>query len=67
MYNYLSVGVDALVALEFHRARQGAWWYLWPSRFLNKVGTLYIFVYLLIYPNLTNLKVFITYYNFSIL
>ncbi|KAG0723870.1 Diacylglycerol kinase epsilon [Chionoecetes opilio] len=36
MYNYLSVGVDALVTLNFHRARQSPF-YLFSNRLINKM------------------------------
>jgi len=36
MYNYLSVGVDAQVTLDFHRARESPF-YIISSRLLNKV------------------------------
>lgn len=36
MYNYLSVGVDALVTLNFHRARQSPF-YIFSNRSINKV------------------------------
>uniref|UniRef100_A0A0P4WH02 Diacylglycerol kinase n=1 Tax=Scylla olivacea TaxID=85551 RepID=A0A0P4WH02_SCYOL len=36
MYNYLSVGVDALVTLNFHRARQSPF-YICSNRFINKM------------------------------
>lgn len=37
MYNYLSVGVDAQVALNFHLARQSQF-YMFSSRMINKVS-----------------------------
>jgi hypothetical protein len=37
MYNYLSVGVDAQVALDFHHARESPF-YIFSSRLINKVG-----------------------------
>ena len=40
MYNYFSVGVDALVTLNFHKARDSAF-YIYSSRVINK------FLYLL--------------------
>jgi hypothetical protein len=36
MYNYLSVGVDAQVTLDFHRARESPF-YIISSRLINKV------------------------------
>lgn len=36
MYNYISVGVDAQVALDFHKARSSRF-YLFGSRIFNKV------------------------------
>ncbi|XP_060521210.1 diacylglycerol kinase epsilon isoform X2 [Cylas formicarius] len=36
LYNYLSVGVDAQVALSFHKTRQSAF-YLYGSRLFNKL------------------------------
>uniref|UniRef100_A0A6B2ED13 Diacylglycerol kinase n=1 Tax=Phlebotomus kandelakii TaxID=1109342 RepID=A0A6B2ED13_9DIPT len=36
MYNYFSVGVDAQVALNFHRARESQF-YMLSSRFINKI------------------------------
>lgn len=37
MYNYLSVGVDAQVTLDFHRARESPF-YIFSSRMFNKVS-----------------------------
>lgn len=37
MYNYLSIGVDAQVTLDFHRARESPF-YLFSSRIFNKVS-----------------------------
>lgn len=39
MYNYLSIGVDAQVALDFHKAR-GSRFYVFGSRIFNKVKVL---------------------------
>lgn len=36
MYNYMSVGVDAQVTLDFHRTRESAF-YIISSRIFNKV------------------------------
>lgn len=36
MYNYLSVGVDALVTLNFHKARESAL-YIYSNRVVNKI------------------------------
>uniref|UniRef100_A0AAG5DBT8 Diacylglycerol kinase n=1 Tax=Anopheles atroparvus TaxID=41427 RepID=A0AAG5DBT8_ANOAO len=36
VYNYLSVGVDALVTLNFHKARESSF-YFYSSRFVNKL------------------------------
>jgi diacylglycerol kinase (ATP) len=36
MYNYLSVGVDAQVTLDFHHARESPF-YIISSRLINKV------------------------------
>lgn len=36
MYNYFSVGVDAQIALDFHKARDSPF-YLFSNRILNKV------------------------------
>ncbi|CAN7975751.1 unnamed protein product, partial [Ixodes persulcatus] len=36
MTNYASVGVDALVTLNFHKTRE-SWLYLWKHRFFNKL------------------------------
>lgn len=36
MYNYLSVGVDAMVTLKFHNTRKSPF-YLFSSRIVNKV------------------------------
>lgn len=36
MYNYLSIGVDAQVALNFHKTRDSAF-YVYGSRLFNKV------------------------------
>lgn len=36
MYNYMSVGVDAQVTLDFHRTRESAF-YIVSSRIFNKV------------------------------
>jgi len=36
MYNYLSVGVDAQVTLDFHRARESPF-YIFSSRLINKM------------------------------
>lgn len=37
MYNYLSIGVDAQVTLDFHRARESPF-YIFSSRMFNKVS-----------------------------
>lgn len=42
MYNYLSVGVDAQVALDFHRTRESRL-YLFSNRIFNKVITVRLF------------------------
>lgn len=36
MYNYFSIGVDAQIALDFHKARDSPF-YIFSSRILNKV------------------------------
>lgn len=36
MYNYLSIGVDAQVTLDFHHARESPF-YIFGSRLINKV------------------------------
>lgn len=36
MYNYLSIGVDAQVALNFHKTRESRF-YLFSHRIFNKV------------------------------
>ncbi|KAG8212748.1 hypothetical protein J437_LFUL019695 [Ladona fulva] len=37
MYNYMSIGVDAQVTLNFHRARESPF-YIFSSRFFNRVS-----------------------------
>ena len=41
MNNYASIGVDALVTLNFHKHRESRP-ALFGSRLINKVGTIYI-------------------------
>lgn len=43
MYNYFSVGVDAQIALDFHKARASPF-YIFSSRFLNKVSSNFPYV-----------------------
>lgn len=46
MYNYISVGVDAQVALNFHKTRDSPF-YVYGSRIFNKVHfTLYCYGYI---------------------
>jgi hypothetical protein len=49
MYNYLSVGVDAQVTLDFHRARESPF-YIFSSRLINKVMKSFLFLYFALMP-----------------
>lgn len=47
MYNYLSVGVDAQVTLNFHRTRESRF-YFYSSRLFNKVLSILLDIYFVI-------------------